>query len=183
MTISFRQGGCVRTAHRTSHWLSKHLAPKAALATPMSAKALLRFGVGAVATVVVFAASAAQGQWTQGAGQGDLEYYTDSQGMRLHIACPTQEGSADAASSVSLMSASSSQEVKKFTVKVGGHTFEGPFAADNRAGEDNFTALLDGLRKTDAVVSYAGKTLTFPKSNAAKVLPAFGKKGFSCNLG
>lgn len=183
MFRSVRSRECAYHSARTELLRPELRTSTGGLATPMSATALLRFGVGVVATVVAFAASAAQGQWTQGAGQGDLEYYTDSQGMRLHIACPTQEGGADAASSVSLMSVSSSQEVKKFTVKVGGHTFEGPFTADNRAGEDNFIALLDGLRKADAIVSYAGKTLTFPKSNAAKVLPAFGKKGFNCNLG
>lgn len=103
--------------------------------------------------------------------------------MRLHIGCPTQEGSADAASSVTLVSAASSHEVKKFTVKVGGHAFEGPFTADSRVGENNFIALLNDLRKGDAAVSYGGKTITLPRSNAAQVLPAYGKKGFQCNLG
>lgn len=141
------------------------------------------FGVGVLAAMLAVAAPAAQGQWTEGFGQGNLEYFIDAQGMRLYIGCPTQDGSADAASSVSLMSATSSQEVRKFAIQVGGRTYEGPFTADSRVGENNFIALLGDLRKGDAVVSYAGKTLTFPKSNAAKVLPAFGKKGFSCNLG
>jgi hypothetical protein len=129
------------------------------------------------------AAQAEQGRWTQGYGQGNLEYFIDAQGMRLLIGCPTREGSADAASSVTLMAVASIQEVKKFTVKVGEHTFEGPFEADSRVGEDNFIALLNELRKGDAVVSYGGKTITFAKSNAAQVLPAYGKKGFQCNLG
>lgn len=129
------------------------------------------------------AAQAEQGRWTQGYGQGNLEYFIDAQGMRLLIGCPTQQGSADAASSVTLMAVASTQDVKKFTVKVSGHTFEGPFEADSRVGEDNFIALLNDLRKGDAVVSYGGKTITFAKSNAAQVLPAYGKKGFRCNLG
>lgn len=138
-----------------------------------------------LATLVLTApaAQATQGQWTRGYGQGNLEYFIDAQGMRLLIGCPTQEGSADAASSVTLMTMASSQEVKKFTIKVGGHTFEGPFEADSRVGEDNFITLLGDLRKGDAVVSYGGKTVIFAKSNAAQVLPAYGKKGFQCNLG
>ncbi|BEP66906.1 MULTISPECIES: hypothetical protein [unclassified Variovorax] len=138
-----------------------------------------------LATLVLTApaAQAAQGQWTQGYGQGNLEYFIDAQGMRLLIGCPTQEGSADAASSVTLTAMASSQEVKKFTVKVGGRTYEGPFEADSRVGEDNFITLLNDLRKGDALVSYGGKTITFAKSNAAQVLPAYGKKGFQCNLG
>jgi hypothetical protein len=128
-------------------------------------------------------AHAAEGRWTEGFGQGNLEYFIDAQGMRLLIGCPTQEGSVDAASGVALVSTASSQEVKKFTVKVVGRTFDGPFDAGNRAGESNFIALLNDLRKGDAAVSYGGKTITFPKSNAAQVLPLYGKKGFQCNLG
>ena len=147
---------------------------------------MAHFALGALLAALALsapAAQAAEGRWTQGYGQGNLEYFIDTQGMRLFIGCPTQEGSADAASSVTLMSAASSQEVKKFTIKVGGHTFEGPFEADSRVGENNFVALLNDLRKGDAVVSYGGKTIAFPKSNAAQVLPASGKKGFQCNLG
>lgn len=145
-----------------------------------------RLALSALLAALVLAAPAVQaapGQWAQGYGQGNLEYFIDAQGMRLLIGCPTQEGSADAASSVTLMAVASSQEVKKFTVKVGGRTFEGPFEADSRVGENNFIALLNDLRKGEAVVSYGGKTITFARSNAAQVLPAYGKKGFQCNLG
>ncbi len=140
----------------------------------------IHLALGALLASLALTAPAAEGRWTQGSGQGNLEYFIDAQGMRLYIGCPTQEG---ATSGVSLMSAASSQEVRKFTLKVGGHTFEGPFEADSRVGENNFIALLSDLRKGDAVVSYGGKTITFPKSNAVQVLPAYGKKGFQCNLG
>ncbi|ATA53128.1 hypothetical protein CKY39_07820 [Variovorax boronicumulans] len=139
--------------------------------------------LGALLATLGLAAPAAEGRWSQGFGQGNLEYFIDAQGMQLLIGCPTQEGSANAASSVILVSTASSQEVKKFTVKVGAHTFEGPFEADSRAGENNFIGLLNDLRKSDATVSYGGKTITFPKSNAAQILPVYGKKGFQCNLG
>ncbi|MDP9881105.1 hypothetical protein J2W25_005167 [Variovorax boronicumulans] len=171
-------------SHRTGTQPPECYTPKVAAATPLIAAAtLLRIGVGVVAAMLAFTAPAAQGQWAQGFGQGNLEYFIDAQGMRLLIGCPTPEGSADAASSVTLMAVASSQEVKKFTVKVGGHTFEGPFEADSRVGENNFITLLNDLRKGDALVSYGGKTVIFAKSNAAQVLPAYGKRGFQCNLG
>lgn len=112
------------------------------------------FALGALLATLGLAAPAAEGRWSQGFGQGNLEYFIDAKGMRLHIGCPTQEGSADAASSVTLVSAASSHEVKKFTVKVGGHAFEGPFTADSRVGENNFIALLNDLCKGDAAVSW-----------------------------
>lgn len=158
-------------------------APKVALAASSAARTLLRFGMGVGAAMLAFAAPAAQGQWTQGYAQGNLEYFIDAQGMRLLIGCPTQEGSADAASSVTLIVVASSQEVKTFTVKVGERTYNGPFEADSRVGENNFIALLNDLRKGEAVVSHGGKTIAFAKGNAAQVLPAYGKKGFQCNLG
>lgn len=142
-----------------------------------------RGAVGVLAAAFALGAVAADGRWTQGFGQGNLEYFIDAQGMRLYIGCPTQDGSADAPSSVALTSVSSSKDVRKFTIKVGGRTYEGPFATDSQVGENNFIALLEDLRKGDAIVSYAGKSLAFPKSNAAQVLPVFGKKGFACNLG
>lgn len=135
--------------------------------------------LGALLATLAVTANAADGRWTEGFGQGDYEYFIDAQGMRLYIACPTQDG---ATSGVSLMSVASSQEVKNFTLKVGGTSFEGPFQADSRVGDNNFLALLQDLRKGNAVASYGGKTVTFPKSNAAQVLPVYGKKGFACNL-
>ncbi len=125
---------------------------------------------------------AADGRWTEGPGQGNLEYFIDVQGVRLYIGCPTKDGSADLPSSVSLENLSNGAAFKKFKIQVGGMTFDGPFSADSRVGENNFIALLDELRKADAIVNVAGKLIKFPKSNALKVLPSFGKKGFSCNL-
>lgn len=126
-------------------------------------------------------ASAAQGRWTEGFGQGNLEYFFDQDGVRLYIGCPTKEGSADAASSVSLSQLSSNKDIPKFTIAVNGHSFDGPFSADSRVGDNNFMALLEDLRKADAVVKFGGKSVKIAKSNAAQVIPAYGKK-FSCNL-
>lgn len=124
---------------------------------------------------------AAEGRWTEGYGQGNLEYFIDQQGMQLHIGCPTKEGSADAASSVSLRRLSDGKESKKFTISVNGINYDAPFDADSRVGTQNFLSLLEGLRKGNAVIKDGNRSITFPKSNAATVVPVYGKK-FSCNL-
>lgn len=123
---------------------------------------------------------AAQGHWTEGYGQGNLEYFIDSQGYRLYIGCPTKDGSADASSSVTLSQVKNNASIQQFTISVNGHTFDGPFDAASRVGAQNFVALLDDLRKADAVVKFAGRSITFPKSDAAKVLPV--QKKMECNL-
>lgn len=124
---------------------------------------------------------AAEGRWTEGGGQGNLEYFIDKQGVRLYIGCPTKDGSADEPSSVSLHRLSDDVQAKKFTILVNGITYDAPFDANSRVGTNNLLSLLEGLRKGNAVVKVGNKSITFPKSNAAKVVPAYGK-GFSCNL-
>jgi hypothetical protein len=64
---------------------------------------------------------------------------------------------------------------------VNGFTYDGPFSADSRVGDNNFISLLENLQKGDALVRFGGKSIKFSRSNAAKVIPVFGKK-FSCNL-
>ena len=125
-------------------------------------------------------ALAAQGRWTEGFGQGNLEYFIDNQGYRLYIGCPTQDGSADAFASVVLTQLKNNAPIMQFTVSVNGHTFNGPFVADSRVGTQNFMALIDDLRKADAVVKFGGKSITFSKSDAPKVLPV--QKKMTCNL-
>jgi hypothetical protein len=139
--------------------------------------------VGLLLAGILTVASAADGRWTEGFGQGNLEYFIDAQDIRLYIGCPTESGSSDAASSVNLLSAKTGTSAGKFTVKVGGHVYEGPFEADSRAGANNFIQFLADLRKTDVVVTYSGKTATFPKSNVAAVVPLWGTKKFACNVG
>lgn len=126
-------------------------------------------------------ALAAEGRWTEGYAQGNLEYFIDMKGMRLYVGCPTKDGSADAMSSVSLQNINSGKDAKAFTITANGTTFNGPFDADSRAGESNFIALLNALRKGDAVVKVANQSFTFPVSNAAKIIPATNSKKFSCN--
>lgn len=133
-------------------------------------------------TSFCFPAFSAEGRWTKGYGQGNLEYFIDTQGFRLYIGCPTQEGSADAPSNVSLYKISDDSAIGKFTVTVNGVTYDGPFSADSRVGDNNFIAFLEDARKGDAVAKFGGRTVVFPNSNAAKILPLFGKKGFACNL-
>lgn len=124
---------------------------------------------------------AAQVRWTEGFGQGNFEYFVDQDGVRLYIGCPTQDGSADSRSSVSLSQLANDKEIKKFTIDVNGVSYEGPFSADSRVGDNNFLSLLENLRKGDAVVKFGGKSIKIPKSNAAQIIPTHGKK-FRCNL-
>lgn len=137
--------------------------------------------VGFVFATVCVNSLAAQGRWTEGFGQGNLEYFIDQDGFRLYIGCPTQDGSANEPSSVSLTQVSNDKEVKKFAIDVNGVSYDGPFSADSRVGDNNFLSLLENLRKADAVVKFGGKSIKFPKSNAAKVVPVYGKK-FRCNM-
>jgi hypothetical protein len=143
-------------------------------------------GMKKLATGFVFAAVcvstyAAQGRWTEGYGQGNLEYFIDQDGVRLYIGCPTKGGSADSQSDVSLSQLSNSKEIQKFTIEVNGVSYDGPFTANSRVGDNNFLSLLENLRKGNAVVKFDGKSIKIPKSNAAKVIPVYGKK-FSCNM-
>lgn len=126
-------------------------------------------------------ANAAEGKWTEGYGQGNLEYFIDNQGFQLHIDCPTKEGSAEAYSAVTLNQINSGKQIEKFTITVNGLSFDGPFEANSRVGTNNFLALVEGLRKGDAVVKINNKKIIFQKNNSLKILPAYGKK-FLCNL-
>ena len=137
--------------------------------------------IGLVFATTCVSSLAADGQWTEGFGQGNLEYFIDKNKMRLYIGCPTPDGSVDSQSSVSLSQLSNHIDIKKFTIQVNGISYDGPFSADSRVGDNNFLSLLENLHKGDAVVKFNGKSITFPKSNAAKVIPIFGKN-FTCNL-
>jgi len=140
--------------------------------------------IGILVSILSLPVIAAEGRWTEGFGQGNLEYFIDMQGFRLYIGCPTQMGSADSQSSVSLskITNESETEISQFTVTVDGITYDGPFSADSRAGDNNFISFLEGIRKGDAVVKFGTSTVTFPKSNASKVVPIFESKDFSCNM-
>lgn len=135
------------------------------------------FAVGIFSTSV----NAAEGRWTEGFGQGNLEYFIDQQGLRLYIACPTQNGSQDLSSYVSLIRIDDDSEVPSFTLFINGITYEGPFSADSRVGANTFLSLLDDLRSGDAVLKLYGQSMTIKKSNAAEVLPLY-DESFTCNL-
>lgn len=137
---------------------------------------------GANSETTQASSSSSRPKWIEGFGQGNLEYFIDHEGFRLYIGCPTQGGSADARSSVELVRTSDDTRIAAFTIEVDGMTFEGPFEADSRVGDNNFVALLEALHATDATVKFQGKSVTFPKSNAAEVVPTHGSPNFSCNL-
>ncbi len=134
-----------------------------------------------VALVLCTATFAKEGQWIEGYGQGNMEYFIDKDGYRLYIGCPTKAGSADAYSSVSVSKISDESDVQNFTVLVNGTTYDGPFETNCRVGDQNFIAFLEDIRKGNATVKFGKKAIVFPKSNAAKIVPKFGAKNFSCN--
>jgi len=125
---------------------------------------------------------AAESRWTEGYGQGNIEYFIDKQGLRLYIGCPTQDGSADSSSSVSLSKLSDSSDIAEFTIIADGISYAAPFEANSRVGENNFISLMEGLRKGNTIVKIGKNTITFPKSNASEVIPTYGTKNFNCNL-
>ena len=45
--------------------------------------------IGASLALLCSPAFSAEGRWTEGFGQGNLEYFIDKQGFRLYIGCPT----------------------------------------------------------------------------------------------
>ena len=138
--------------------------------------------MAALYLLLSMSAMAAEGAWAEGFGQGNLEYFIDKQGYQLYIGCPTEDGSSDSKASISLSKISDGSEIKKFTITAAGVTYEAPFTADSRVGDNNFISLLESLHKTNALVKFGNKSINFPKSNAAKVIPLFGAKTFSCNL-
>lgn len=131
-------------------------------------------------SVMASVANAAEGKWTAGSGQGNLEYFIDKSGARLDISCPTQNGSVDSDSSVSLEY--KDKAVKAFKITVGGMTFDGPFDATSRVGGNTFITLWDSLRKNDATVTFGDVSIIIPKGNAPQVLPPSNSKEFSCNV-
>lgn len=137
--------------------------------------------VGLVCISLLNPAFAAEGRWVEGFGQGNLEYFQDQDGIRLYIACPTQDGSSDLPSYVSLTRLQDDTDIEAFTLSVNGESYDGPFSADSRVGENNFLSLLESLRKDHVTVNFNGQSVVFKKSNAVDVLPVYGEN-FHCNL-
>lgn len=119
--------------------------------------------------------------WREDFGQGNLDYSIDKAGYSLDVGCPTSDGMADALPSVFLLKTSTDRQVTKFTIRANGNTYDGPLDVRSRLDQRIFLSLLDSLRRSDAVVTFGNKTIVYPKSNAAAVLPVYGKK-FPCNL-
>lgn len=115
------------------------------------------------------ASHAAEGRWTQAQGQGLTEFFVDAQGMRLYITCNKRSGSQ---STVSLTNVQTLQDVPSFRLQVAGTTVDGPLDTGSSVGMDNYKYLLQALRTSDVAASFAGKTVRFPKTGAAQVLPS-----------
>lgn len=118
--------------------------------------------------------------WIRGYGQGNLEYFIKKNNVQLYISCPTKDGSLTAFSDVSV--SENGKLLSSFQLQVGGLTYDGPFEADSRVGDNNFISLLENLRKYDVIVSFNSKKIKFPRSNAEKVLPSNNTSEFICNL-
>jgi len=118
--------------------------------------------------------------WIEGFGQGNLEYFIDQKEVQIYIGCPTKNGSANAVSSVSVTE--NGRTVKSFQLAVGGITYDGPFEADSRVGDDNFISLFERLRLFDARLTFNDQVIEIPRSNAADVLPPTDSAQFECNL-
>ena len=132
--------------------------------------------------VAMAVAGTASAEWRSGYGQGNLEYFSDKQDLRLYIACPTKETGTDRTAAVSLTRISTGHGIQKFTVTVNGHTYDGPMESDSRVGSGNFLLFMEDIRKSDVVLRYALGTVVFSKANAAKVVPPPGRS-FPCNTG
>lgn len=126
-------------------------------------------------------AAAAEGVWTEGFGQGNLEYFIDKDGYRLYIGCPTPDGSSGSPSSVTVQNLRTNRDASKFVLEVGGISFDGPFQADSRVGDQNFLAAMERLRKGDAVLHVERRVIKLPRANAERVIPPYGKN-LRCNL-
>lgn len=131
------------------------------------------------ATMITNLSLAADGKWNEGFAQGDLEYSIEKNGLKIYIDCPTENGSSDRSSSLSV--SFKGKDLAKFRIQVNGNTYEGPIETSSRVGANNFTSLLTDLKKSDAMIQVNGMEYLFSKSTAG-VLPTYGKKGFACNL-
>lgn len=127
-------------------------------------------------------ATAAQDNWKTSYQGGSHEFYSDNQDLRFYIACPTEDKSPDAVSSVSLNRVSTGHEIGKFQIIAGGNTYDGPFKTSSRVDSQNFRSLMTDLRKGGATIKYALGSVSFPKTAAAKFFPAVDRK-FPCQTG
>lgn len=139
-----------------------------------------------VLTFLSFNATATQGKWVQGYGQGNLEYFIDKGNVRLYIGCPSQESNSGGDSRVMLSIESNSPvsgDIKAFKIEAGGDVFDGPIVTGSRVGTNNFIGLIASLQKSDAKVTFANKVIIFPKSNITSVLHTYqsGKLGCAIN--
>lgn len=129
---------------------------------------------------VCMMASATEGKWVQGFGQGDIEYFIDKGNARLYIECPAEESNNGGDSTVSLFV--NDKNVDHFKVIVAGNTYDGPFKTGPRYATNAFVQLIKDLNEGDAKVVYGKTTVIFPKSNVKSVLHTYMSGKFGCAL-
>ena len=123
-------------------------------------------------------ATAAEGKWTKGFGQGNLEYFIDKGNTRLSIGCLSEESNNGGYVSVDFIV--DSKFVKSFKIQIDGRTYHGPFNSGTRNGSNDVIGLIDDLQKTDAKVVYGANTFVFPKSNVSKILQTYKSGKLAC---
>ncbi len=141
--------------------------------------------LGKVALVILAFSSlmtTAHAEWLEGWNQGDYEYLNTKSDLQVLIYCPTKEGNSNRVATVSLIRPSTRHSISPFTLTIHDRTYTGPFEAQSRADSSNFRQLIKDLRTGDLVLKYALGTVVYPKSNAAKVIPAIGPN-FPCLVG
>ena len=121
---------------------------------------------------------AAEGKWTKGYGQGNLEFFIDKGNARLSLACPSQESNNGGYADVTLLV--NNKDVRSFKIQAGEVNLNGPFTTSTRGGENSFISLINNLHKTDAKVTYGTNTFVFPKSNVTSVLPTYMSGKLNC---
>lgn len=137
--------------------------------------------IAVLLSFVCLMATAMEGKWIKGYGQGNLEFFTDKGKARLYIGCPSEE--SNNGGYVNVMFSVDGREVKSFKVQADGNTFNGPLNSGTRGGSNDVIELINNLRKTDAKVTYGSNVVTFPKSNVTAVLNTYmsGKLGCAFN--
>lgn len=140
-----------------------------------------KFLIAVLLSFVCLMATATEGKWIKGYGQGNLEFFIDKGKARLYIGCPSDE--SNNGGDVNIMLFVNDKEVKSFKVQADGNTYAGPLSSFTRNGAGAVIELINNLRKTDAKVTYGSNVVTFPKSNVTAVLNTYmsGKLGCAFN--
>lgn len=125
----------------------------------------------AAVSVAFLATQTAHAEWKGGFVQGNNEYISEKDDLRVIVWCPAVDDKSTSYSKVSLQRLSTMKKIGVFTMTVNGHTYNGPIDSSDRVGSDNFRSFMADIRKGDLVLKYALGTVVYPKSNAPKIIP------------